>query len=161
MLQIKILDKTYEIKDGKLNNKNINWDLLDQGNNSFHIIKNHKTYKATLREKDENSKKMLISVHGNEYNIELKDKFDILLDKLGMSNLTVVKMKDVKAPMPGLVLSIDVKVGDTIQKGDALLILEAMKMENILKSTGDGTVKAIKVNGGEAVEKNQILMELE
>ena len=156
MLQIKIADKTYNLKDEK-----INWDLLDNKDNSFHIIKDNKTYKAYLVSKDENSKKMLISINGNEYNIDIKDKFDLLLEKLGMSNMAVAKMRDVKAPMPGLILSIDVKIGDSITKGDSLLILEAMKMENVLKSAGDGIVKDIKVKVSDAVEKNQILIELE
>lgn len=160
MLQVKILDKTYHFEEGKLNNEAIDWDLLENGNNSFHIIRNHKAYKATLIEKNDTAKKMTIAVNGNEYVIDLQDKFDLLLDELGMSNMATVKMKDIKAPMPGLVLSIAAKVGDEIQKGDAILILEAMKMENVLKSQGEGTIKAIKITEGEAVEKNQVLIEL-
>lgn len=161
MVQIKIADKAYQIENNKINNENIDWDLLDNGDGTFHVIKNHKTYKAVLLEKDEASKKMIISINGNEYTLDLKDKFDLLLDKLGMSNLKVVKLKDVKAPMPGLVFKMHAKVGDSIAKGDALLILEAMKMENVLKATGEGVIKSIKVSEGEAVEKGQVLIELE
>lgn len=156
MLQIKIADKIYSFTD-----EPIDWDLLDNKDNTFHIIKDHKTYKAIIVERDESSKKMIISINGNEYTVEIKDKFDLLLDKLGMSNMSVVKMKDIKAPMPGLILSVDVIIGDTIAKGDSILILEAMKMENVLKSSGDGVIKNIKIKIGEAVEKNQILIELE
>tara|TARA_B110000908_G_C10257687_1_gene456765 strand:+ start:1759 stop:2244 length:486 start_codon:yes stop_codon:yes gene_type:complete len=161
MVQIKIADKKYQIENNKINNTSIDWDLLDNSDGTFHIIKNHKTYKAVLLEKDEAAKKMTISLNGNEYTVDLKDKFDLLLDKLGMSNLTVLKLKDVKAPMPGLVFKMHAKMGDTIAKGDALLILEAMKMENVLKATGEGRIKAIKVSEGEAVEKGQVLIELE
>lgn len=161
MLQIKIGEKTFSIDGNKINDKTFDWDLLDEGNDVFHIIKDHKTYKAVLVAKDETAKKMTIAVNGNEYEIALKDKMDLLLEKMGMSNMAISKMKDIKAPMPGLVLSISAQVGDEIQKGDALLILEAMKMENVLKSAGEGTIKAIKVKAGEAVEKNQILIELE
>lgn len=156
MLQIKIADKIYSFTD-----EPIDWDLLDNKDNTFHIIKDHKTYKAIIVERDESSKKMIISINGNEYTVEIKDKFDLLLDKLGMSNMSVVKMKDIKAPMPGLILSVDVIIGDTIAKGDSILILEAMKMENVLKSSGDGVIKNIKIKIGEAVEKNQVLIELE
>jgi len=156
MLQIKIANKTYNIGE-----KEIDWDLLDNKDNTFHIIKDNKTYSAVLVEKNETLKKMVLSINGNEYTVDIKDKFDLLLDKLGMSNMTTTKMKDIKAPMPGLILSIDVKVGDTISKGDSLLILEAMKMENVLKSSGDGIIKNIKVKVSDAVEKNQILIELE
>ncbi|MGB0885417.1 MAG: acetyl-CoA carboxylase biotin carboxyl carrier protein subunit [Chitinophagales bacterium] len=161
MLQVKILDKTYQVENANLNGANINWDLLNNGDNTFHIIKDFKTYKASLIEKDDVAKKMTIAINGNEYEISLKDKFDLLLEDLGMSNMAVVKMKDIKAPMPGLVISIDVKPGDEIKKGDAILILEAMKMENVLKASGDGVIKEIKVKEGVAVEKNQILVSLE
>ena len=68
---------------------------------------------------------------------------------------------DVKAPMPGKVLSVVVSEGDEVKKGDAIIILEAMKMENVLKAEGDYTIKKVLVNTQESVEKNQILIELE
>ena len=63
--------------------------------------------------------------------------------------------------MPGLVLDILVEPGQTIHKGEAVLILEAMKMENIIKSPVDGTIKSIGINKGNAVEKNEILVNFE
>jgi len=77
-----------------------------------------------------------------------------------MSATSDEKMDHVKAPMPGLVLDILVEVGQTINKGDNLLVLEAMKMENIIKASGTGIVKNIKVNKKDAVEKNQLLIEM-
>jgi biotin carboxyl carrier protein len=68
---------------------------------------------------------------------------------------------DIKAPMPGKVIEVNVKEGDTILKGDAILILEAMKMENVLKAENDCTIKKVLVKSSESVEKNQILVELE
>ena len=58
-----------------------------------------------------------------------------------------------------MVLNVLVKEGDDVKKGDALIILEAMKMENILKSPSDGHIKKIAINKGLAVEKNQILIQ--
>lgn len=55
-------------------------------------------------------------------------------------------MDNVKAPMPGLVLDILVEAGQSVNKGDNLLILEAMKMENIIKASGNGVVKNININ---------------
>ncbi|HNM32873.1 MAG TPA: biotin/lipoyl-binding protein, partial [Chitinophagales bacterium] len=66
-----------------------------------------------------------------------------------------------KAPMPGLVLDILVEAGQAVNKGDNLIILEAMKMENIIKASGSGTVKSIHVQKKDAVEKNQLLIEME
>ena len=71
------------------------------------------------------------------------------------------KVTDVKAPMPGLVLGVSVEIGQEVQKGDGLLILEAMKMENVIKSVGEGIVKAIHIEQGKAVEKGQLLIEME
>jgi biotin carboxyl carrier protein len=63
--------------------------------------------------------------------------------------------------MPGLIRTIVVAEGQEVKKGDVILILEAMKMENALKSPADLVVKSIKVQQGQAVEKNQLLIEFE
>jgi len=68
-------------------------------------------------------------------------------------------LKEIKAPMPGLILDLKVAPGDQVQKGDVLLILEAMKMENSIKSPGDGVVKEVKVSLKQSVEKNQVLIQ--
>jgi len=64
----------------------------------------------------------------------------------------------VKSPLPGTILSIHVKVGDTVRIGDKLLILEAMKMENNINSDKEGVVAELKVNQGDAVMEGQILL---
>ena len=66
-----------------------------------------------------------------------------------------------KAPMPGLVVRVQAKVGDKISAGAGLIVLEAMKMENELKAAAPGVVKAVRVSAGEAVEKGQVLVEFE
>jgi biotin carboxyl carrier protein len=80
---------------------------------------------------------------------------------MGLSTNITFQIKEIKAPMPGLVLDLEVEPGQTVSQGDVLLILEAMKMENVLKSPGDGIVKSIAVKKGDAVEKGQILIEME
>jgi biotin carboxyl carrier protein len=80
---------------------------------------------------------------------------------MGMANGGARQVKEVKAPMPGLILQIQTAVGATVQKGDVLLILEAMKMENAIKSPVDGIIKAIPVNQGKSVDKNQVLVQFE
>jgi pyruvate carboxylase subunit B len=66
----------------------------------------------------------------------------------------------VRAPMPGMVLRLEVAVGDRIRQGAGLVVLEAMKMENEIRSPGAGVVRAIFVEAGQAVEKGAPLMEL-
>ena len=127
----------------------------------LHIISNNKNYNAHLISMDMVNRKMTVNVNGAEYITEIKDEYDDLLHEMGLDVVPEQKMTDVKAPMPGLVLQVMVKIGDTIAKGDNLVILEAMKMENVLQAEGDGVVKSIGVNKGDTVEKTQVLIEME
>ena len=154
MLKVKVNDKEFEISGPA------DWDIIHQGS-SFHILKDNRSYRCTLIKKDEQAKNMIIAVNDNEYLISIQDKYDMLLDRLGLSDMTVKKLKDIKAPMPGLVLDIKIAPGDEVEEGDVILVLEAMKMENMIKSPGAGKIKAIKIEKGEAVEKGQVLIEVE
>lgn len=143
----------------KLNGEAVELDSIEISDGEFHIIKNDKSYTADIIKISKEDKTALIKVNGNKYEVKLTDKFDELLKNLGMDSLAAKKVNNIKAPMPGLVLNIIAKEGDVVKKGDALLVLEAMKMENILKSPTDGVIKRIAVQKGIAVEKNQLLIE--
>ena len=163
MLQIKTAnDKTWQVDIKKetifLNGTPFNWDIQPISKNTFHIIKDNKSYTAELVEADYQSKTFTFKINGVKQTVSVKDRFDLLLDQLGMSDANAQKVNDVKAPMPGLILDIKVQPGQEVKKGDPILILEAMKMENILKSPGDGVVKEIKVQVRQNVEKNQVLI---
>lgn len=146
---------------GTIDGNIFNWDVRKVKNNLFHIIKDNKSYNLELLKLNPEEKTVFVKINGIKYKFQLKDKFDDLLHSLGMDNLLVTKVSDLKAPMPGLVLSIDVEIGKEVKKGDALLILEAMKMENVIKSPTDGIIKSIAVKTGQAVEKNQLLLNFE
>lgn len=139
----------------------LNWDMVKIREGQFHIIKNHKSYVAEIVECDAEAKKMTIAVNGQSFELEIQSRMDILLEEMGMSGLNEQKAQDVKAPMPGLVLEINVAIGQAIEKGDAVLVLEAMKMENVLKSPAAGVVASIEIEKGNAVEKGQILVTFE
>ncbi len=157
--------KTYEVANNKeeltLNGDAFSWDLLQLQDNSYHIIHNNQTYQVEVLKADFQAKTFTIQVNGHRYTVNSEDKMDLLLKRLGMDNINQNKVNDVKAPMPGLILGVNVAEGDEVQKGDILMILEAMKMENALKSPTDGKVKAIKVKQGQNVEKNQLLIVFE
>lgn len=106
-------------------------------------------------------KTMTIRSSHRTFDIVFKDELDLVLDKMGIKRSTDVVSKNIKAPMPGKVLEVLAKVGDKIMKGDNVLILEAMKMENVIKAEMDCIIKKIHINKLENVEKNQILIELD
>lgn len=158
-------DQSHEIEldnqDIIIDGEKTSIDLVKLLDNKFHILQNHKSYNLEVIHADYKLKRFSIKVNNNIYDLNLQTELDILLDKMGMSSASDEKMDNVKAPMPGLVLDILVEAGQTINKGDNLLVLEAMKMENIIKASGTGVVKNIKVNKKDAVEKNQLLIEME
>jgi biotin carboxyl carrier protein len=158
-------DKSHEIEldnqQIKIDGKPTEIDLVKLLDNKFHILQNHKSYSIEIIHADYNLKRFSIKVNNNIYDLNLQTELDILLDKMGMSATSDEKMDNVKAPMPGLVLDILVEAGQSVNKGDNLLILEAMKMENIIKASGNGVVKSIHIHKKDAVEKNQLLLEME
>jgi len=133
-------------------------DIWQHGPSVYHIIHNMRSYNAGVVSFDKEAKTAEIKVNGTIYTVAAKDQFDVLLDKLGLSNLNSAKVSEVKAPMPGLVLKVFVNEGSEVKKGDNLFILEAMKMENIIKSPADVVVKSIKIKPGDKVEKGQVLI---
>ena len=151
-----ILDKN----NFTINGADGSWDKISIAKNRFHILKDNRSYLCDIISTDFEKKTFEIKVNGHLYKIELKDRFYELLQRMGMGDAGKSKVNNIKAPMPGLVLSIMVKEGQEIKQGDSVLILEAMKMENVIKSQGNGTVKAIKVKTKDAVEKGQVLVEL-
>jgi len=165
MLKATVNSQTFDIQSDKndisVNSQPFSWDLVEIKDGNFHMIYNHKSYNAEVLEADYQAKSFLIKINNMKYSVVVKDRFDTLLDQLGMSNVNSAKVNDLKAPMPGLIVDIKVQVGDTVKKGDIILILEAMKMENVLKATGEGIIKAIKIAPKQNVEKNQVMIEFE
>lgn len=164
MLNIKVNNQQfqYNLHSGEalLDGKAVNADTVKLGPNKYHVIMNHQSFTIELLEKSDNQKTMSILVNGVKQEVSIKDKYDNLLSELGMDKMLQTKANVVKAPMPGLVLRIIAKEGDTVKKGDGILVLEAMKMENVIKADGDGTIKRICVSEKQAVEKNTLLVEL-
>lgn len=164
MLKVKVNNKNEHTvvldnaANGTIDGTTFAWDVIEVKDGSFHVIKDHRSYNVEVIKADASEKSFLISVNGNKYQLNVKDKFDELLKSLGFDDLNAKKVNEIKAPMPGLVLEVRVSEGDVVKKGDPIFVLEAMKMENIIKSPTDGTVKKINVKKGVAVEKNQVLI---
>ena len=141
-----------------LNNKEVHFDLQRISEKEFSLIYNQRSFYIQVLKNDPANKKMLLSVNGKKCQVELQDEYDALLKKLGMDTAGSKQVKELKAPMPGLVVEVLVTEGELVQKDQPLVILEAMKMENVLKAQAEVNIGAIQVKKGAAVEKNQVLI---
>jgi len=135
-------------------------DFYKKSPTEFNLIKNNRSVNARLLEADISGKHLKIEVEGEAYDLQVKDELDQMLDKMGFSTVSSKHIKEIKAPMPGLVLSIAVTEGQEVKEGEKVLILEAMKMENSIMIHANATIKRVAVTPGQAVDKGQVLVEL-
>jgi len=152
---------TISIKDSIINNKDRKVDLVKISENNFHLLLDNQSFQIQSISYNYKERKVILIVNGNEYELVIKDKIDLLLQEMGINVTLSTKHNQFKAPMPGLIKILSVVIGQEVKKGDVLIVLEAMKMENALKAVADMKVKNILVNTGQAVEKNQLLIERE
>jgi len=153
MSELILLDKGYEI-NGEL----YYWDLKTLPDGRFHIILEGRNHLGYIIYADYDKKTFHIRLNSTIYKIQLYDQFDGLLKKLGMTEDQSISVKTVKAPMPGMIVKILVQEGDQIIQGDPIVILKAMKMENIIKAPGRGIIQKVLVKKNDTVEKNQELV---
>lgn len=144
-----------------IDNNQVNFDIQIQPNGLISVLLDNKSYTATVEKVDTKNKELVLKIDGQPITVTIKEPIDQLLSSMGLDLKALQKVEPVKAPMPGMILKVLVEPGQQINKGDGLLILEAMKMENVLKATGPATVKTIKINERTAVEKGTVLIELE
>ncbi len=165
MIQSNINDTSFAIeldkdgKNGSINGARFSWDLLPVSANRFSILRNNKSFNVIIESRDTETNTLILRINGKKLVVNTKDKMTLLLESMGLNASISKKINEVKAPMPGLVLRALVAEGDEVKKGDSLLVLEAMKMENVIKSPVDAIVSKIPVLQGQAVEKNQVLIQ--
>jgi biotin carboxyl carrier protein len=135
-----------------------NLDIRPVEEGKWHFIYQGKTFHVEVEETRYADKMFTLRINGFRHRIALNDPYDVLVEKLGLAKKPILIADQIKAPMPGLVRDIMVKPGQNVMIGDPILILEAMKMENIIKSPGDGIVESIPVEMGTSVEKGQVLV---
>jgi biotin carboxyl carrier protein len=114
-----------------------------------------------LLENNTESNALTVKINHRVFQIKKKGELDDLISALGLDVPKVRKLKELAAPMPGRIVQIAVSVGQELNLGDEILSLEAMKMENVLKAEGVGTVKAILVQPDQVVEKGSVMIEFE
>ncbi|WP_425390410.1 acetyl-CoA carboxylase biotin carboxyl carrier protein subunit [Ekhidna sp.] len=142
-----------------LNNKPFDGEIKRISDDSFKVYKSNKIFRVDIVERD--GKAMKLKINDHVMDVLVTDHIDQILSKLGMDTIAATAVQDIKAPMPGSILNILVNEGDEVTQGDKLLVLEAMKMENVIKSPGDGKVNKIHISEKENVEKNQVLISFE
>lgn len=164
MLKIKVNElQEFEVKQEKedwyLNDELFDGDVAQLSPHHYHVIWQDRSFNVEVVEHDAATKQTTLKINGQLLTTSAKNRFDLLLESMGMNQTVSNKINEIKAPMPGLIQSITVQEGDTVQKGDTLLVLVAMKMENAIKAPAEATVKAIRTESGSSVEKNQVLIE--
>ena len=135
-----------------------NITLNDSDVNNQIILDNNKSKLVSVKGMDHELKRYQIQIDGRIYHVQISDAVDQQILTMNLKSKKSNQLKELRAPMPGLVRQVNVQAGDQVDAGDSLFILEAMKMENLLKSPVNGKVSDVFVKPGESVEKNQILL---
>jgi len=165
---VKIDDKEFDIElkynsdkyYALLNGKEFKIDSYKLGENRAVLLIEGKSLEVDVHSNGYDNRKTVF-LKGTEIAVDIEDYNLAQLRKtVGLSSDKIID-KTVKAPMPGLILDVKVTAGDTVEKGQPLLIIEAMKMENIIKASGKAVVKEVLVKKGASVEKGSKLLELE
>lgn len=149
-----------ERSEFELNSANLDeFDLIEVKPGIFHLIHEDQNYHIKVDNLDLNSGMISMRINGQIHKVKIETPLERKIKALGINELNAGDGEVIKAPMPGKVLSILVNEGDTVEEHQDLLVLEAMKMENVIKSTEKGTVDKIHVQANDKVNKNDLLVE--
>lgn len=136
-------------------------DILQIDELNYHLIFDSKSMKIEVVDRDYLQKIYKIKLNNKVFNIQLNSQLDVLIDELGLTADQTKSIDKIHAPMPGLILKIMAEKGKQVEEDEPLLILEAMKMENVILSPRAGTIKSVMVDAGNTVDKNDLLIEFE
>ena len=148
---IDINDKGHVKIDGKL--LDIDFSSLD-GTPLFSLILNGQSYDVDIESDEELYRVML---KGQMYEVQVQDERTHRLAGV-RGSVEVSGEVQLKAPMPGVVVKVAIEEGQTVQKGDLLVVLESMKMQNEFKSPKEGVIHHVRVTQGEKVEQNAVMV---
>ena len=139
-----------------VNGKEFDYQLTQKKSSHYQLMANGKSHEIRILSVEGDQIWMLVDDY--ELRLETKNELDLMMMTLGVATGSAVDNPEVLAPMPGTILDIMVSPGQKVKKGDSLLVLNAMKMENVIKAPGDGEVYEISVSAGDNVNKNQVLI---
>ncbi len=160
----KIEDKEYVVEIVDDNHVRVDEQIFNvdfesiSGEPAFSILVDGKSYEAMVYPDND---KWQVMLRGRLYTVLVEDEREKRLRGTAGATVSATGEYHLKAPMPGLVVSLPVENGQEVQKGDLLVILESMKMQNELKAPRDGVVKRVRVETGDSVEQKQTLLSVE
>jgi biotin carboxyl carrier protein len=149
---VEIIDEKHIIINGKT--YEVDFESVS-GQPVYSLIVDGKSHESYVQQGDDNWQVLL---RGRLYPVTVEDEREKRLRAAAGGSVAESGEFHLKAPMPGLVVAIPVEEGQQIKKGQVILILESMKMQNELKSPRDGTIGRIRVKTGESVEQKQTLL---
>jgi len=165
---VTIANKEYDIKVEatedlylvNINGKNKKVSVQSLGGSRMLLLIDNQPNEIDIRSDGYESRR-LVFVKGTEIEVEIEDYRLAEAKKVAGMGTSGTVIKNIKAPMPGLILELKVEVGEKVHQHQPLLVIEAMKMENIIKANADAVVKKIAVKPGLSVEKNDLLINFE
>lgn len=125
------------------------------GQSVYSLIVNGKSYEALVQAAEDGLEVLL---QGQLYQVTVEDERQRRLRQTSGSSAELRGELHFKAPMPGLIVTVRVREGQEVKKGDRMIVLESMKMQNELSSPSDGIVRNIRIKSGDNVEQNQVLL---
>mgnify|MGYP003419037499 FL=1 len=152
---VEIIDEKHVSLDGKV--YEVDFESVS-GQPVYSLIVDGKSHEGYAAQDEDNWQVLL---RGRLYPVTVEDEREKRLRSAASSGVVETGEFHLRAPMPGLVVTIPVEEGQAVQRGQVLLILESMKMQNELKAPRDGTVGRVRVKAGESVEQKQILLSVQ
>ncbi len=163
MAKVKISEKVFELEkiNGgfEINGEEIEMDTAPYEEKAFHVICHHQSMDVRILTFDTHTKTMTISLEGKVLTLSIVEPHDELLQKVSAAAGNGQTHEKILSPMPGMIQRILISEQDDVSAGDPVVVLNAMKMENVLKSPVSGKVKEILVSEGEQVEKGKVLVQ--
>ena len=136
-------------------------DLVKQHENQFHLIHESNSHHADLLDSDFLNRTYSIGINSNIYTVKIQRPIDDVVHKMGYAMRSAKTVNSIKAPMPGIIIDLKIEKGQKVKKGDTLIILEAMKMENAIICPKNTIIKEVYTSVGETVDKNKLLIDFE
>ena len=146
----------------QIDQQKYSFDLVRTGVQSHSLLLDGSVFEVFTLEtvEDGGDKSFQFSINGHRYKVTIEDHKSAVRKTLMQTPSLTKGTEHVKAPMPGKVVRLEVSAGESVVPGKGLLVLEAMKMENEIKSTTSGQIEQLHVEIGKAVEKGEILVSI-